>query len=109
MKHNHVVPMKLEVVQSLYEIVNIIQKIRNQDDKASILALARSTIVGLDDQEVTGLIQSKSDQGDWYSHLIEQIQITNIKSLLTQCRELCSDGTPFTALDAIVDYSTISQ
>ena len=35
MKHNHVVPMKLEVVQSLYEIINIIQKIRNQDDKAS--------------------------------------------------------------------------
>ena len=92
---------------AILALMAALRALSNQDDKAAILALARSTIVGLDDHEVTMLIQSKSDHGDWYSHLVEQIPITTIKSLLTQCRELCSDGTPFTALDAIVDYSDL--
>ena len=92
---------------AILALMAALRALSNQDDKAAILALARSTTVGLNDQEVTTLIQSKSDQGDWYSHLVEQMPIANIKSLLTQCRELCSDGTPFTALDAIVDYSDL--
>ena len=91
----------------ILSLMAALRALSNQDDKAAILALARSTIVGLDDQEVTNLIHSKSDQGDWYSHLVEQNSITGIKSLLAKCRELCSDGTPFTALDAIVDYSDL--
>ncbi len=92
---------------AVLSLMAVLRALSNQDDKAAILALARSTIVGLDDHAVTKFIQSKNEMSDWYSHLVEQISIANIKSLLIHCRELSSDGTPFTALDAIVDYSDL--
>lgn len=92
---------------AVLSLMAVLRALSNQDDKAAILALARSTIVGLDDYDVTKFILTKSDEDDWYSHLVEQIQIKSIKSLLLRCRELCSDGTPFAALDTVVDYSDL--